>query len=670
MHTRAPVSSTRLRLTIDAAAAAGSATWLRSGRSGIPAGSTRRQASVALRAISGTGSRGPSEPAARSRRPRRSRARCATSSSSTRRLPRSSLIASEALESAEVRRLMTVPGVNVICAATFLGAVGDAAGSGARGSWSPISGLTRGCASPVQSPPVAAVSPSGGRRPPAGHRPRARTGSFGSAQIGMRSFASRITARLVSHAHCSSSEGGHERLSRPVASDLRRKARAQPLLDAHADRHEVPGLAHQVPDQARDGESDRVRGGALQPPYLPDPGARGASQRRSRHAGHPQFWPTGANERRGQPAVHREEVALVDDGSWHLFEQRHGELEPLVEQAGPALEVRAEERKLALHPARCDGGHDTAAGQQVEGRELLERDERVALWHDERRDAELEALGRSGEKTERHEPLRDGPVYRRVLGRHDQVACDPAGVEAGRLCGPGRRCQPLGVECLAIVRQDHTEVQLRHGRDAIRAEAGLATRCRHQARARHGGREHRNLPPRAMTPGVRGLKVADSNPSVFRATPPLTAPLCESGQRDDWIGPTSITAPSRQMRSPRSTSTRRLPRNDPQACRVRRSSLPLLAQSDSAGRFGRTAACRCPVEPGARLGPRDFVMRSWSPPPPLARAPGRHRGPHGAGGASVASPLSATGLPRTYPGVRRTGRPVATNLRSGRRRRC
>ena len=33
--------------------------------------------------------------------------------------------ASEALESAELRRLMTVPGVNVICAATFLAAVGD-----------------------------------------------------------------------------------------------------------------------------------------------------------------------------------------------------------------------------------------------------------------------------------------------------------------------------------------------------------------------------------------------------------------------------------------------------------------------------------------------------------------------------------------------------------------
>jgi transposase len=34
-------------------------------------------------------------------------------------------IAAQALQSAEVRRLMTVPGVNVICAQTFLAAVGD-----------------------------------------------------------------------------------------------------------------------------------------------------------------------------------------------------------------------------------------------------------------------------------------------------------------------------------------------------------------------------------------------------------------------------------------------------------------------------------------------------------------------------------------------------------------
>ena len=35
------------------------------------------------------------------------------------------LICAEALESPEIRRLMTVPGVNVICAATFMAAIGE-----------------------------------------------------------------------------------------------------------------------------------------------------------------------------------------------------------------------------------------------------------------------------------------------------------------------------------------------------------------------------------------------------------------------------------------------------------------------------------------------------------------------------------------------------------------
>ena len=35
------------------------------------------------------------------------------------------LIAQQALEWPEIRRLMTVPGVNPICAATFIAAVGD-----------------------------------------------------------------------------------------------------------------------------------------------------------------------------------------------------------------------------------------------------------------------------------------------------------------------------------------------------------------------------------------------------------------------------------------------------------------------------------------------------------------------------------------------------------------
>jgi hypothetical protein len=39
---------------------------------------------------------------------------------------------------------MTVPGVNVICAATFLAAIGEIGRFEIRASWSPTSGSTRG----------------------------------------------------------------------------------------------------------------------------------------------------------------------------------------------------------------------------------------------------------------------------------------------------------------------------------------------------------------------------------------------------------------------------------------------------------------------------------------------------------------------------------------------
>ena len=39
------------------------------------------------------------------------------------------LIAQQALSWPEIRRLMTVPGVNLICAASFIAAVGDPTGS-------------------------------------------------------------------------------------------------------------------------------------------------------------------------------------------------------------------------------------------------------------------------------------------------------------------------------------------------------------------------------------------------------------------------------------------------------------------------------------------------------------------------------------------------------------
>lgn len=88
------------------------------------------------------------------------------------------LIAREALRSPDARRLMTVPGVNVICAASFLAAIGDIRRFGSSRQLVAISGLTRGFASPAASPPAAARSPSGGRRPRAGRWSRRRGASF------------------------------------------------------------------------------------------------------------------------------------------------------------------------------------------------------------------------------------------------------------------------------------------------------------------------------------------------------------------------------------------------------------------------------------------------------------------------------------------------------------
>ena len=69
------------------------------------------------------------------------------------RSPRSErLIAKQALSWPEIRRLMTVPGVNLICAASFIAAVGDPTGSSPAASWSPTWAWTRRSASPAISP--------------------------------------------------------------------------------------------------------------------------------------------------------------------------------------------------------------------------------------------------------------------------------------------------------------------------------------------------------------------------------------------------------------------------------------------------------------------------------------------------------------------------------------
>jgi integrase family protein with SAM-like domain len=200
---------------------------------------------------------------------------------------------------------------------------------------------------------------------------------------------------------------------------------------------------------------------------MPHACSRGPTERGPRYAGDPELGPAGANEPGRDPGVQREEVALVHDSPGHLFKRRLGQAEPLVKHPAAALERRAERRELALQPARGDGGHDPAAGEKIERRQLLEDDERVPLRNDERGDTELQPARPAGEEPERHERLGDQPVDGRLFGRHEQVVGHPAGVEP-RLLGSHRRGgHAFGLERFAIVREDQTEVELRHEHDAI-----------------------------------------------------------------------------------------------------------------------------------------------------------------------------------------------------------
>jgi hypothetical protein len=106
-------------------------------------------------------------------------------------------------------------------------------------------------------------------------------------------------------------------------------------------------------------------------------------------------------------------------------------------------------------------------GEEIERHQLLERDERPALRDHERRDAELEATRAAGEKAEGDERLGDRAVRLRLRGRDDQVVGHPAGVEAAFLCGKRDPREPLRVERLAVVRQDHAEVQRRRHADTL-----------------------------------------------------------------------------------------------------------------------------------------------------------------------------------------------------------
>ena len=84
------------------------------------------------------------------------------------------LIAQQALSWPEIRRLMTVPGVNLVCAATFIAAVGNANRFLTSRKLVAYLGLDPKVRQSGEAPARAAGSPSAGPRPRAGRWSRRR----------------------------------------------------------------------------------------------------------------------------------------------------------------------------------------------------------------------------------------------------------------------------------------------------------------------------------------------------------------------------------------------------------------------------------------------------------------------------------------------------------------
>jgi hypothetical protein len=90
------------------------------------------------------------------------------------------MVAKQMLTWPEAKRLLTVPGVNLVAAATFLARSATSSGFATTGGWSPTSVWTRGFASPVSSPPARAASQSAGRYRRAGRWSR-RPGAWSTS---------------------------------------------------------------------------------------------------------------------------------------------------------------------------------------------------------------------------------------------------------------------------------------------------------------------------------------------------------------------------------------------------------------------------------------------------------------------------------------------------------
>jgi transposase len=138
------------------------------------------------------------------------------------------LVAEHALDNADVRRLMTIPGVDVTTAATLAAVIGDVRRFPTRGIWSATWACTPRSVSPATGPRVTAASPRRARPRPAmswsrprGRPPRAQARCARSPS-GPPPAAADTSRRSPSRASSPCSHGTCSRAARTTRSSARR----------------------------------------------------------------------------------------------------------------------------------------------------------------------------------------------------------------------------------------------------------------------------------------------------------------------------------------------------------------------------------------------------------------------------------------------------------------
>ena len=174
----------------------------------------------------------------------------------------------------------------------------------------------------------------------------------------------------------------------------------------------------------------------------------GAPQRGRRRAADPDRRPRPLHRARAQPDVAHRPGRPVVIGKLVGERRRHQRRSPRRAGAPRRREVDAERLELGLEVAGADAEDDAPAGQRVERRERLRRDQRMAVRRDLDVRQQAHAARRRGEEAERRDRVvPDRRHRRRVRARHARRGRTPrrrrsrCGRRPARRAG-SRRCPP------------------------------------------------------------------------------------------------------------------------------------------------------------------------------------------------------------------------------------